>query len=696
MNHGAIFKKPGMPRSQSKSTHVILVLDFYETGWDKAWSGSDGNYTIEAHAPSKIVLTALNPGPVSVCPVVRQGGQRRGVPLVNGSPVTLDVWEVVDVEKYGTIELKVRLDGDRDGCWNQWFIKGVELRLSEEVRISFWNNAHLGDSLGMLIGCENYGRVNQRKIVVRETPLFRDISGLFDFSWVTLEGGDNVSDHHRVHIHPFGYNFEELGWVKGICTALVQNLGGLLPDEILYPNHRIHPLPEVEAITLVQFDGRSSGQWQQSTLQRILRLYGGKRIAVLGGPDTKSYLGGDLEYRTGNLDFIARQLLACERFVGVDSGIAHLACVLGLEIDLLPAPEVSSRLVQGIFGYYPKAPHYRSLSETRCGPQCDRNLYLISTTNGWNLGDDLIRQGVLRLLEIDETRESVVWLNRCQVEAEDNDRHCSWSPLWKRLRNLGDTQSLAENARALIVAGTPEWIDTMQPFFRHAVTTSLPIWIVGVGGDQGGQCHHLKSPVKSGCLRVATVRDAAAKAALAGQGIDAPRFLDPAFHSTNFTGGEKGEFLFNPRLETKEQERLYFELYKKLRHQIDIVLVHEPMEHARATNLFDRPVFYHSDYRRYIDLYRRCSTYVGGRMHGAIPSLASGAEVHLICHEGKHLEMEWTRGHLDHPEALSLSSVETALDIEPTRCERVFDQAKCLQADFEAHRDYLKSATSPR
>lgn len=553
----------------------------------------------------------------------------------------------------------------------------------------------------MLIACENFAKANGRRMVIRETPLFRKLCEIFEFECIALEpdAPDGITAQW-IHVHPFGYRFEDLGWIMGICDALARALGGTLPEQIELPAHRILPAPQREEITLVQFDGRSGGQWQRSSLLRFLRLYQGRKIAVLGGPDTGAYLGPDFEYRKGDLGFLVRQLLACGKFVGADSGIAHLACVLGLEVDILPSPSVSKALVQGIFGHYPKPPRFRSLRETRSLSGNSRRMFLISTTSGWNLGDDLIREGVLRLLEIDEDRDSVIWLNRAQVDGEDKEEKRPWSPLWMRLRNLGDRRALAENAQALIVAGTPEWIDAMQPFLRLAVTTSLPVLMVGVGGGQEGQTHHLMPLLKAECLNAATVRDEAAQGAFAEQGIQAPRFFDPAFHSGGGTLSTDGRanarklFIFNPRLETPEQEAGYRELYRKLRGQIDMVVVHEPHEYMRAENLFDKPVYHHSDYNRMLNLYRHCGTYVGGRMHGAIPSLASGAEVHLVCHERKHREMHWLLERLDCPEALTLWEPAALVRISCRGTGQFHDQSKCIQADFEAHRSHLKKAMS--
>jgi len=666
-----------------------FTLQRYETGWDKSWIDRDGVLEIQAHAPSTLVLKAAKGGIVHVRAKVKEGGKRETVVLVNRKVVAYEEEIKIQLRAGKTLQLEARVQGGKDQCWNYWEIEGAAIALSTHRQVSFWSGAHLGDSLGMLIASENFARANQITLEIRTTPLFQQIADLFVFEHIRL-----VPDSPQMtYIHPFGTNFEELGWIKGIIKTMQTHLGGDFPPSVVMPSLRSKLKPEKENVTLVQFDGRSGGRWSLTSLKEFLRMYSGSKIAVIGGPDTTHYLGENVEYRKGDLSFIVQQLLACERFVGTDSGIAHLACILGLKTDLLPSPAVDKKLVRGVFKGYPQEPNFRTITETRQQSRSAHKLLLVSTTNGWNLGDDLIREGVFSLLDIKD-RDPVIWINRCQVASEDKDRKCDWSPLWKRLRNFGDPRSLVENARALVVAGTPEWIDTIQPFYRLAAETGMPIWIVGVGGGQQGQLQHIEAPYAEDRIQVATVRDEEARKALASCGIASERFFDPAFHSDAYLGTSEDLFLFNPRLQCSEHHTLYLELYKRFRDHIDLVVVHEAEEYTRACELFDKPVFYNSDYRRYITLYRSCQIYVGGRMHGAIPSMASGAMVHLICHEHKHTECDWLKQRLDQPEALTLWSVSEAPGIVIPRMKGRFDNRRCIQSSFEAHRSYLQKGLS--
>jgi hypothetical protein len=662
----------------------LLTIERYETGWDKAWEKCDGALRVQAHAPSILILKAASNCSVSIRAGVKEGGRDSATIFCNRREVRYGQRVEVHLKAGETVQLEARIKGSKDQCWNYWEIEDAAITLPVNMAVSFWSGAHLGDSLGMLIASENFARANGITLRVKSTPLFEEIETLFAFEHIRLvEGWEPM-----IHVHPFGYNFEELGWMKGIARALQLSLGGVLPEEVKMPRLHLEVLPKKEDVVLVQFDGRSGGVWSAATLRRFLAAYSDSKMAVIGGPDTRAYLGETFEYRKGNLPFIIRELLACKKFVGTDSGMAHLACVLGLKIDLLFSPAVSERLVRGIFSSYPQTPTYRTIAETRKQRSCDRRLLLVSTTNGWNLGDDLIRDGVLKLLRVGDS-DPVVWINRCQVSVEDKDRSCFWSPIWKRLRNFGDPRSLVENAKALIVAGTPEWIDTIQPFYRLAAKTGLPIWIVGVGGGQEGQHGHLKAAHAAGVIRVATVRDEAARRALESCGVTVRRFLDPAFHSDSYQPAEANLFIFNPRLQCSEHKRFYKDLYTQLRERIDVVVVHEPEEYSRACDLFDAPVFFNSDYRKYIALYRSCLTYVGGRMHGAIPSLASGALVHLVCHEKKHKECSWLKEKLDHPESINLWSPEEVGRLHPDKMKHRFDNKRSISADFEDHRSFL-------
>jgi len=660
-----------------------LSFENYQTGWGKEWHQMNGRLHLDAHAPSHIVLRAVEIGTVRVCARIKKGGRSAAQPHVNGNAVSYDEITTVSMQAGEELTLEARLEGGKDQCWNLWEIENAAIVLRNPLALSFWEDAHLGDSLGMLIACENFARANQVVIHLRSTPLFQAIHEQFVIDHVKLV----PATPGMVHIHPFGYQFETLGWMAGIAKAVSLATGGNMPGQITMPCLRSKQLHPKEDVILCQFDGRSGGVWPRQTILDFLRRYKGEKVALLGGPDTSSYMGDAYEYRRGNLDFLVNQLLICKRFVGTDSGIAHLACILGLEIDLLPSPAVGKKLVQGIFGHYPKPPQIIEIKNFSNQCRQDKRLLLVSTTNGWNLGDDLIRQGVMRLMNVGQL-DPVIWLNRAQVNVPDPDRKCGWSPLWKKLRNFGDPRSLVAHAKALIVAGTPEWIDTIQPYYRMAAQTGLPIYIIGVGGGQEGQGHHLKQSHQQNPIRVATVRDEAAGRAMKWAGVPSARFLDPAFHADNYEPTGENWVVFNPRLQCRQHREFYAKLYKSLRGLIDVITVHEQEEYTHACDLFDKPVFFNSDYRHYIQIYRSCSTYIGGRMHGAIPSMASGAKVHLICHERKHRECEWLKQRLTCPEALNLWEPE-ALEIDVLKPVRTrFDQRVGIRADFDAHRMY--------
>jgi hypothetical protein len=543
-----------------------LHLKSYTTGWDKEWKTHAGQLQIEAHAPSQIVLKAGESGNLRLTAKLRNGGRNAASVWVNGDQVDYGQPVIKLVVAGQEIVIEARVDGNRDQCWNYWQVENALISCPGEPTISFWAEAHLGDSLGMLIACENFALQNGVVLKVAATPLMESIMDVFLFDHVRLA----PHSPDMVHVHPFGYDFEKLGWIIGITKALKMSLGGEMPERVLMPQLRNPLKPQKEDVILLQFDGRSGGVWPRNSILAFLRQYDGHKMAVLGGPDTSRYMGDLFEYRTGKLPFIVEQLLSCTRFIGTDSGLAHLACVLGLKIDLLPSPTVSVSFVRGLFSSYPKAPRILPMKETRLVRKEQQRLLLVSTTNGWNLGDDLIRQGVMRLLNVGGL-DPVVWINRAQVSVRDEERRCDWSPLWSKLCNFGDPRTLVESAKALIVAGTPEWIDTIQPFYRLAVESGLPIWIIGVGGGQEGQVHHLKQPHEQGCIHVATARDDAARRAIESVGQEVRRFLDPAFHADPYQPTDHHLYVFNPRLQTEGHRDFYRRLYDEIKDKIDVI-----------------------------------------------------------------------------------------------------------------------------
>lgn len=255
-------------------------------------------------------------------------------------------------------------------------------------------------------------------------------------------------------------------------------------------------------------------------------------------------------------------------------------------------------------------------------------MYLVNTSYGWNLGDDLIREGVINLLRL--SGKPMVFINRADVRCNGASR-----PLWKVLGNMPSPDELCRNAKAFIVAGTPAWLGGAQEFYQASLEHNVPIYIVGVGMKQWAGDRHLLAKCKP-LIKGATVRDRFAQRFLRGRGIRANWFPDPAFHA-NYPASEKQlSLVVNYRAEGGNGvfgdglDKYWRKIAKRFGHDIDLVTVHEPGEYERAAAIFDAPIFYSSDYRDYKSIYSKTARYLGGRIHGATPVVACGGTAWLI------------------------------------------------------------------
>jgi len=253
-------------------------------------------------------------------------------------------------------------------------------------------------------------------------------------------------------------------------------------------------------------------------------------------------------------------------------------------------------------------------------------MYLVNTTYGWNLGDDLIREGVFNLLGL--SGEPTVYVNRAQVR-----RGGSKTPLWKVLANMPPPDELCRNAKGFVVAGTPEWVNYAQEFYKACLRRGVPIYLVGVGMTEDhkllAQCRPL--------IKGATVRDRFAKSALLKAGISAPWFPDPAFHA-DFPQPPEKKFSLVVNYRAKggngafkdDHDGYWRRVAREFGRDIGIVTVHEAGEYERAAAIFDAPIFYSSNYLDYKPIYASAARYLGGRIHGAVPVVASGGTAWLV------------------------------------------------------------------
>lgn len=282
---------------------------------------------------------------------------------------------------------------------------------------------------------------------------------------------------------------------------------------------------------------------------------------------------------------------------------------------------------------------------------------LLSTSSLWNCGDDFIREGILVLLQF-KPDVRILWWNR------------GYGVAATYANDLNTNLPLMDY---FILAGTPQWIYKNERIYQYCLKREIPLSMIGVGtrnAFSNAHCKLMRRVAESGLCEVALARDNIALQTFREFGFQNVRLiLDPCFFKRpldkektmnilgwrkQFTFDNDPTFLFQyPHkviymwLVNKVLRRQIWsrrkENYDKLMVQIfsimpqpKMVIIHDNHEIQEAQELFGpKYVFYSSDYREIFKRYAMARSYVGSRIHGAIPSLIHQAPVHLIYTDKK-------------------------------------------------------------
>lgn len=341
-------------------------------------------------------------------------------------------------------------------------------------------------------------------------------------------------------------------------------------------------------------------------------------------------------------------------------------------------------------------------------------MFLLSTTNGWNLGDDLIREGVLKIIGLDKNK-SIIWLNRSQVRVKtsfpsrldgilsnftnkyriyyDDQKKTKCLPLFKLQNNYPSSKSLVKSSEGVIIAGTPAWIESIKPIYKFCITFKIPVYLIGVGRGASYHSKYLLNRLnKKKLIKGATARDLYAKKFLETIRIKTKIFLDPAIHANYCKKTTKDiDLIFTPLL-NKKYQYFYYKLYKKIEDKISIISVHEPYEYIIAKKLFKKPIFFNSDYRAYKNLYSRTRLYIGGRSHGAIPVLGSGGYVHLIKHKKKQIMFNFWLEEMRKLDLIPTVKLYSPKDIDKIKIEKKNDGdiSILISKDLRKQKEYWR------
>jgi len=120
---------------------------------------------------------------------------------------------------------------------------------------------------------------------------------------------------------------------------------GFDPKGIVLPKCRIKRFGRNNNVYF-QFDSRSPRNHGKKPLtptecRMILSQRSRRSPIAIGGKDTRIYLGG-YRYHLGDLFRISKNLLGCRKFIGVDSGMSHLAGTLGVKSEIINMHDIRS------------------------------------------------------------------------------------------------------------------------------------------------------------------------------------------------------------------------------------------------------------------------------------------------------------------------------------------------------------------
>jgi len=264
---------------------------------------------------------------------------------------------------------------------------------------------------------------------------------------------------------------------------------------------------------------------------------------------------------------------------------------------------------------------------------------LLSTSSGWNCGDDWIRDGLLHALRLRPDVDTI-WWNR------------GWGVDWSFANSPGVNLPLIDY---VIMAGTPEWIDQNEAVYRYALANDIPIALLGVGRDGCRKDHHddmMQAVADSGLVEVAIVRDETARDLLAGYGIDSQVMCDPAMFKPPVVppGGDEVVVGWrglnamtpderHPGPNDAKLDDVLWRTWVSDEGRKKRVIVHDNREVAGAEALF-HIARYSSDHDQIFRLYGDCGRYVGARIHGFVAALIHGGSAHLVYNNRKAVVAE--------------------------------------------------------
>jgi len=214
------------------------------------------------------------------------------------------------------------------------------------LKINFVSKYGIGDKIATIFSMENCGRQTGEKFEICGDLVSKEICDLFELGFVeftTDTSGSIVSVDVRGKKSTDEYvKNGYIHYISRIKKYLEENHG--YNSSLAVSLKPVNYIRTVGDYVVCQFDSRFAkchtfGLSNQE-INRIIKnhIAHEEKIFAIGGEETELYLNDlnnyDFCYKFGNFDYLLKIIMGCNRFVGVDSGMSHLAGVVGIPSEV--------------------------------------------------------------------------------------------------------------------------------------------------------------------------------------------------------------------------------------------------------------------------------------------------------------------------------------------------------------------------
>ncbi len=202
--------------------------------------------------------------------------------------------------------------------------------------LSMRNDRHLGDSISVMTLVHSRALETGERFLLRGPDYLKDLLELFDFCGLIYDGPCPEGDVMLQPIINLMPKFEEgplrdnRSKVRFLNAGMYQTINWDYrhPNSIHLPAMKF--ASDKQNLVCFQFDSRSlhygkpeiSDKEARGFLRRFSFQY--EKVMGIGGPDTEKYLP-EFDFFLGELKQLARCMASSGLFVGIDSGMSHLA-----------------------------------------------------------------------------------------------------------------------------------------------------------------------------------------------------------------------------------------------------------------------------------------------------------------------------------------------------------------------------------